>query len=425
MKGSNSSNNSIRRSWSCIRIVLPVFMFIIAAVFLVITFDLLNDSRGRYDYKEANKHVAVVNSKDITDSTDTATAKGKDLDGRDEIIPSKRLKVAYAVTITKDSSFIDGALVLGYAARKYHSASKGFPSLYDVDLVAFAAPPVVTSIPILEKYGWRVLKRPLPVQLDEIENKDYVERMRNSGCCGADEFLKLWAYTLTEYHRVIHLDMDSIVFKNMDELYRIDKELLFTGDYNMKGGSKVVPVQGGFLVVKPSLDTFEEFRSIIRKGNHYAGSGWEGSHIGNFWGGQTIQGIMPFFYSVKHPDRAHELNRCVYNCMVDNPYWPNTVRCQDGKPTCQDCRLQQPEMVSSAHFTICQKPWTCTKHTNLRNKDLCEVLHAKWFQLRHEYEVELGIDISYRAIDSEYTASQGMCKGFRDSDYIQIPLLPS
>lgn len=92
--------------------------------------------------------------------------------------------------------------------------------------------------------------------------------MKDSGCCGASEFLKLWAYTLTEYHRVVHLDMDSIIFRNMvssllfiqlytadvvivnsdsyeqDELYSIDKELLYTGDYNMQGNSPVPPVQG-------------------------------------------------------------------------------------------------------------------------------------------------------------------------------------
>ncbi len=67
----------------------------------------------------------------------------------------------------------------------------------------------------MEAYGWKVLERRLPVELDEIENKDYSERMRNSGCCGADEFLKLWAYTLVEYERVIHLDMDSVIYQNM------------------------------------------------------------------------------------------------------------------------------------------------------------------------------------------------------------------
>lgn len=182
--------------------------------------------------------------------------------------------IAYAITVTKDSQFIDGALVLGYAAKKIHSSP--YHSIYDVALVAFVAPSVTTSRPILEAYGWRVLERPLPVALDEIQDQAYMQKMKDSGCCGADEFLKLWAYTLTEYHRVVHLDMDSIVFKNMDEIYNIDKEMLFTGDYNMKSGSPVVPAQGGFLVVRPSMERFEEFRAIIRKGDH-GPRGWGGT----------------------------------------------------------------------------------------------------------------------------------------------------
>ena len=128
---------------------------------------------------------------------------------------SKKKKVAYAITVTKDGHFLDGALVLGHAARKVHDESKGYISNYDADLVAFVAPGVVTARPILEAYGWRILEKKLPVELADIQNRDYAEKMKNSGCCGADEFLKLWAYTLTEYHRVVHLDMDSIIFKSM------------------------------------------------------------------------------------------------------------------------------------------------------------------------------------------------------------------
>ena len=229
--------------------------------------------------------------------------------------------------------------------------------------------------------------------------------------------------------------------------------MLFTGDYNMKAGSPVPPaqgkvcriivslfiyiyvltpllnlnlprsiyVQGGFLVIRPSISRFKEFQSIIREGNH-GNAGWEGSHIGNFWGGQTIQGIVPFFYHVKHPGDALELNRCVYNCMVDNPYRPHTETCLDGKPTCQDCRLQDPDLVTSAHFTICQKPWTCTEHLNPKNKVLCQIFHDKWFALRDELEIEMGVDLSYRAAKSRYENSKGMCKGFGDSRYIPIPL---
>ena len=124
-------------------------------------------------------------------------------------------KIAYAITVTKDGHFLDGALVLGYSALKVHDKAKGFNSEYEAELVAFVTPSVVHARPVLQTYGWKVIEKRLPVELDDIENKDYAEKMRNSGCCGADEFLKLWAYTLTEYHRVVHLDMDSVVFGNM------------------------------------------------------------------------------------------------------------------------------------------------------------------------------------------------------------------
>lgn len=111
--------------------------------------------------------------------------------------------------------------MLGYSAKKVHDKSKGFDSIYEPELVAFVVPGVVSSRPILMAYGWKILERTLPVALDEIENQAYAQNMKDSGCCGADEFLKLWAYTLVEYHRVVHLDMDSIIYQNMVSLSHI------------------------------------------------------------------------------------------------------------------------------------------------------------------------------------------------------------
>ena len=50
----------------------------------------------------------------------------------------------------------------------------------------------------------------------------------------------------------------------------------------MKGNSPVPPAQGGFLVVRPSMERFEEYKAIIRKGDHTGGGGWGGSHIGRY-----------------------------------------------------------------------------------------------------------------------------------------------
>ena len=129
-------------------------------------------------------------------------------------VPKKKI-IAYAITVTLDGPFVDGALVLGYSALKVHDKNSGYSDLYDAELVAFVVPSVISSRKILEAYGWKIIEKTLPVSLEEIENQDYAIKMKDSGCCGADEFLKLWAYTLTEYHRVVHLDMDSLVLNNM------------------------------------------------------------------------------------------------------------------------------------------------------------------------------------------------------------------
>jgi hypothetical protein len=89
-------------------------------------------------------------------------------------------RIAYAITVTKDGPFVDGAIVLGYAARKVHDPSRGFPGTYEVDLVAFVTPGVSSSRAVLEAHGWRVLEKTLPVRLDEIENKKYVDKVRKA-----------------------------------------------------------------------------------------------------------------------------------------------------------------------------------------------------------------------------------------------------
>lgn len=132
-----------------------------------------------------------------------------------EIIQRKKKKIGYAITITKDGPFLDGALVLGHSALRVHDINHGFHSEYEAELIAFVVKSVVVARDVLTNYGWKIIERELPVKIDEISNARYAKEMRDSGCCGADEFLKLWAFTLTEYHRVVHLDMDFAIFQNM------------------------------------------------------------------------------------------------------------------------------------------------------------------------------------------------------------------
>jgi hypothetical protein len=92
-------------------------------------------------------------------------------------VPKSRNKkrIAYAITVTKDGPFVDGALVLGYAALKVHDEKHGFRSKYDASLVAFVTPGVVTARTLLASHGWTILEKTVPVSLDEIQNKAYVD----------------------------------------------------------------------------------------------------------------------------------------------------------------------------------------------------------------------------------------------------------
>ena len=74
-------------------------------------------------------------------------------------------------------------------------------------------------------------------------------------------------------------------------------------------------------MIKPSLDTYNEFVGIVREGDYRdekKGRGW-GGKVGPFHGGMTIQGLLPWYYQYLHPNHSVELNRCVYNNMADNP----------------------------------------------------------------------------------------------------------
>ena len=58
------------------------------------------------------------------------------------------------------------------------------------------------------------------------------------------------------------------------------------------------------------------------------GRGWGGTNAGTYWGGMTIQGLVPYFFE-KAPDdaaargvaraRGRALDPCAYNNMATNP----------------------------------------------------------------------------------------------------------
>jgi hypothetical protein len=232
---------------------------------------------------------------------------------------------------------------------------------------------------------------------------------------------------LTQHPIVIHVDLDVLILKPMDDIIDFmlqpksvrrakdahthshshlplmwpekpipdDIQLLFTKDYNMVGPKRPdKPFQGGFFVLKPNLGVYQEFVNIVKEGDYHIKGGW-GKKVGPFYGGMTIQGLLPYFFEYLHPGHAVELNRCVYNNMSDNPMVESnnkTNHCRTNQETCEDCRLRPKEDVVTFHYTICRKPWFCLSYDNQLGQyfRLCREMFHEWYVYRSELEQSWG-----------------------------------
>lgn len=297
--------------------------------------------------------------------------------------------VAYAVSISSCGStrFSDGAAVLQHSIR----TATNMTNAYDYHLYAIVHPEAESCGRDLEDLGFEILIRDIPVQVHEIQGEYLRSRIEDNGCCGAKELIKLEAFTLTKYPLVVHLDLDVMMMKPMDKLFDFmlgrtvhnssdnqvglmwpDRaipeyiEAAFTKDYNTAPPKRQnKPVQGGLLVIRPSMKTYHDFCEVLRIGDFRNRTGW-GGVVKPSYGAMTIQGILPYYYDVLHNlTKSVELNRCIYNSMADNPRDKDTKgevvhgKCRTGMKECEDCRARPIEDVVNFHFTCCQKPWWC------------------------------------------------------------------
>ncbi|KAL7496704.1 hypothetical protein ACHAWT_004870 [Skeletonema menzelii] len=362
--------------------------------------------------------------------------------------PKAKATIAYAVSLTScgssanrndnvangghssDPSFSEGAAVLAHSIHL--SSIRNFAqsgSYYDYKLIVFVHPNARACSDIFEELGYEIQIRDTPFKVADIKSEWLQEHIVKSGCCGEKEYLKLYSYVQFDYPIVIHLDLDSLILKPMDDLFDVmlaekskgvnakegggkeeedvestrkriavmhddplppsgSIDAYFTRDYNMVNpGKKHVGVQGGFIIVRPNQAAFDEYIRIVLSGNFRMGGGWGGKY-GGYFGAQQIQGICSYFYDEKHPGSGVELNKCYYNVMADPPRQGEVGKCRDGREDCEDCRDTPLEEIYSVHFTLCQKPWHCPPLYSApeKTKAICNKLHGEWFRIREDLE---------------------------------------
>lgn len=371
----------------------------------------------------------------------------------------KPIQIAYAISLIKCSDFqsstsglLDAATVLRHSVHETSVRNPDSGSKYDYKLYAIVHTNAAECSHILTDLGYEVLLKDSPVDISEIQGDYLRKNVHKEWCCGADEFVKLYAYTIEEHPIVVHTDIDFMFYQPMDDIYdamllprnseegkrarsKVEMEYpdkdqpdniqaYLTRDYHQVIPGRKSAFQAGFIVLKPSMEAFNEYLDIIREGNYVDGfsreNGWGGKGYGGVVGSMAMQGLPAYYYDIIRPNTTVELNGCRYNHMGANIFYddvPNFIsrykdlhgKCRRNIEGCEDCRKTDLGLIKNIHFTNCRKPWNCagmaSKASTIQggktdppgsidsrtsNYEHCVEVVRKWHEMRTDLEQKIG-----------------------------------
>jgi hypothetical protein len=270
--------------------------------------------------------------------------------------PKDPIVIGYAISLIKCSDkqsfpagLVDAALVLRHSIHLTSVRHAPSGSLYDYQMFAIIHSNVDKEgcAKPLEEAGFTILVKDTPIQRDEIQGEFLRKTIHREWCCGADEFIKLHAYTIPDVPIVVHVDLDFVMLRPMDDLfdamlYRKDSDIgrkararismefsatpwpdqvdtFMTRDWPQVMPGRKPGYQAGFLVTKPNATVFDLMINVIREGNYVEGysreNGWGGLGYGAFVGAMAMQGLLAYVYDALLPTSWVELNQCRHNHM--------------------------------------------------------------------------------------------------------------
>jgi lipopolysaccharide biosynthesis glycosyltransferase len=397
-------------------------------------------------------HMALVQaSNNGTSASPPADITNQDTGGTDG-----SHTIAYAVSFIKCSDFqthsaglIDASLILRHSVHKISKRNPLSGSKYDYKMYAIVHRDAEACSQRLKETGFEVMVVDPPVSQNAIQGDYLRKKIHREWCCGADEFIKLYAYSIIPHEIVVHVDIDFAFYKPMDDLFDailFDKDspegksarsrlllerpteqlpdrigAFVTRDWPQVAPEKFPPAyQAGFLVARRDPSVFSEITAIIKEGNYTEGWGWKfgwgEKGYGGYVGAMAMQGLVAYYYDYIRPNTAVELNQCRYNHMgMDVLYrkHPNFRRnnpgvggCRNGLPSCEDCMTTEMDQIYSVHYTMCRKPWQCMAKgapgghdpggsrgsaidIDTVHLDHCLELVRQWHSLRTDFENQL------------------------------------
>ena len=270
---------------------------------------------------EVRKRDTVIEKDEMDTNIDSSHSTNQSIEKQESQLEKPKIKtplvVAYAFSLVKCgdhqnhiAGLIGAALVLLHSIHKISSRNPLSGSKYDYKMYAIVHSKAQVCADVLKKVGFEIIIVDPPVETKEIKGKFLRENIHKERCCGHDEFIKLYAYTLPE-EIIVHTDLDFTFFKPMDHLFdaihfskdspegktarniieleRPGEELpdkigaFLTRDWTQTARGNWPPgFQAGFLVARRDPSVINDLVKIIKEGNYSEGwgktSGW-GSKI--------------------------------------------------------------------------------------------------------------------------------------------------
>eukprot|EP00984_Skeletonema_dohrnii_P025686 scaffold14865_cov114-Skeletonema_dohrnii-CCMP3373.AAC.4 len=445
-RGGSSSGE---RQLFSIQKIFIVFSVILVSLFLC-ALRLRSSLAEQYSVSSNPKDNSVSsNPKDIPKNKIVTPTRNSSGDS------DKPIQVAYAISLIKcsdkqssTSGLIDAATVLRHSVHQTSMRNPSSGSKYDYKMYAIVHKKAESCSHLLGDLGYHIIVKDSPVQTSEIRGDYLRKHVHKEWCCGADEFVKLFAYTIHDHPIVVHTDIDFMYVKPMDDLFDAmllphdsdegkaardkvemeypdkkqsmpeDIQAYLTRDYHQVIPGRKAAFQAGFIVLKPNQKVFDEYLEIIREGNYVEGfsreNGWGGKGYGGVVGSMAMQGLPAYYYDEVAPNTSVELNGCRYNHMGANIFYdnvPNFIRkykdlhgkCRRNVEGCEDCRKTDMSLIKNIHFTNCRKPWNCAgckedeqctgknDHIDPRTADYdhCMQVAKTWHEMRNDLEQQI------------------------------------
>ncbi|PAN51215.1 hypothetical protein PAHAL_9G578900 [Panicum hallii] len=240
---------------------------------------------------------------------------------------------AYATVLHSSDTYLCGAIVLAQSIRRSGS-TRDLVLLHDHTV----SKPALRA---LSAAGW------IPRKIKRIRNPRAAR-----GTYNEYNYSKFRLWQLTEYDRVVFVDADILVLRNLDALFRFPQLSAVGNDGSL--------FNSGVMVIEPSACTFE---ALIRKRRT----------VRSYNGGD--QGFLNevFVWWHRLPRRVNYLKN----------FWANTT----GERALKERLFRaDPAEVGSIHY-LGMKPWTCYRdydcNWNVADQRVyaSDEAHARWWQV--------------------------------------------